>query len=171
MHWRQVSATSQIQKLTGPQVRKLTSTISILVAASFEALPAIAEQISMPDQYERVAAGLNDYLDYCKHEAERAGAADVEQPLHLGPNVIRDLLIGNNRIVVLDASAMRCEHGGYGHCGSTGCSIWVFTQDKTHRFIGELYLKESLAIPDTLFLCEPNDETLKSCRRISDLIE
>jgi hypothetical protein len=125
----------------------------------------------MPDQYERVAAELNDYLGYCIDEAERAGAADVEQPLHLGPNVIRDMLIEDNRIVVLDASAMRCEHGGYGYCGSIGCSIWVFTQDETHTFIGELYLKESLAIPDTLFLCEPNDETLKSCRRISDLIE
>lgn len=171
MRWRQVSGQSEIQKLTGRQVRKLTSTISILVAASFDAMPAFAEQKSMPDQYERVAAELNDYLGYCIYEAERAGAADVEQPLHLGPNVIRDMLIDDNRIVVLDASAMRCEHGGYGHCGSIGCSIWVFTQDETHRFIGELYLKESTAIPDTLFLCEPNDETLKSCRRISDLIE
>jgi hypothetical protein len=171
MHWRQVSGQSEIQKLIGPQVHKLTSTISILVAASFEEMPAFAEQKSMPDQYERVAAGLNDYLDYCIDEAERAGTADVEQPLHLGPNVIRDLLVGDNRIVVLDASAMRCEHGGYGHCGSAGCSIWVFTQDETYRFNGELYLKESLAIQDALFLCEPNDETLKSCRRISDLIE
>ena len=152
-------------------MRKFTSAISILVAAPFVVLPTFAEQTTMPDQYERVAAELNDYLGYCIYEAERAGAADVDQPLHLGPNLIRDMLIDDNRIVVLDASAMRCEHGGYGHCGSIGCSIWVFTQDETHRFIGELYLKESIAIPDTLFLCEPNDETLKSCRRILDLIK
>ncbi len=152
-------------------MRKFTSAIFILVAAPFAVFPTFAKQTPMPDQYERVAAELNNYLGYCIYEAERAGAPDVEQPLHLGPNLIRDMLIDDNRIVVLDASAMRCEHGGYGHCGLIGCSIWVFTEDETHRFIGELYLKESIAIPDTLFLCEPNDETLKSCRRISDLIK
>lgn len=152
-------------------MRKLTSTISILVAASLDAMPAFAEQTPMPDQYERVATELNDYLGYCIHEAERAGAVEVEQHLHLGPNVIRDMLIDENHVVILDSSQMRCEYGGFGSCGSTGCAIWVFTQDETHRFIGELYLKESIAIPDTLFLCEPGDETLKSCRRISDLIE
>ena len=79
----------------------------------------------MPDQYERLTAELNDYLDYCIYEAERAGAVHVEQHLHLGPNVIRDMLIDENHVVILDSSQMRCEYGGFGSCGSTVSAVLI----------------------------------------------
>ncbi len=116
-------------------------------------------------------AELNEYLEYCIGEAERAGATDVDQHLHLGPKAIRELPLDGEQVLILDASEMKCEYGGYGNCGSAGCSVWVFAANETYRLIGELYLKESIAIPDTLLLCEPGDETLKTCISVLYLIE
>jgi hypothetical protein len=140
------------------------------LAACIVAFSSSAQDAALPTPDDRLVAELNEYLEYCIGEAERAGATDVERHLHLGPRAIRELPLGGEQVLILDASEMQCEYGGYGYCGSAGCSVWVFTANETHILIGELYLKESIAIPDTLLLCEPGDETLKTCRSVLDLI-
>ncbi len=135
------------------------------------AFSSSAQNAPVPPPDDRLILELNEYLAYCMDEAKRAGATNVERHLYLGPRAIRELPLGGEQVLVLDASEMRCEYGGYGYCGWSGCSVWIFTADETHRLIGELYLKESAALPDTLLLCEPGDETLKTCRPVVDLID
>ena len=115
---------------------------------------------------ETVADVLKDFSEYCVDERERQELSDPDSAdVILKPGAITSYSTDHGPVTILDAGSMRCESGGYGYCGVSKCTAWLFHSGKSQAYLGTLVVQDSGSDLQVL-LCEGPDPYLDHCRKI-----